>query len=29
MRNYENVGLMIWAITQVTFKKTMVNKTDY
>jgi len=28
-RNYENVGLMMWAITQDTWQKTMVNKTDY
>jgi len=28
-RNYENVGLMTWAITKDTRQKTMVNKTDY
>jgi len=26
---YENFGLMMWAITQNTCQKIMVNKTDY
>ena len=28
-RNYENVGLMMWAIPQDTWQKIMVSKTDY